>query len=68
MTALGELPLFQAVTDARAAMRRGVPQSKAVLDAALTHGVDRHTVLGFVRTAENGCLTACIALQQGDTP
>ncbi|HJX18731.1 MAG TPA: hypothetical protein VJ437_11125 [Acidiferrobacterales bacterium] len=66
MSALGELPLFQAVTAARASLRRGIPLSKAVLDASLAHGVDRHAVLGFVRTAEGGCALAR-ELQQGVT-
>lgn len=62
---LRELPLFQAVTAARAAMRRGTPLSKAALDAALAHDVDRRTVLACVRAAERGCASAREELQEG---
>jgi hypothetical protein len=50
---LRELPLFRAVTDARHAVRNGIPLDHACADAAQRFSVAPHMIAGFVLIAQD---------------
>ena len=62
---LDGIDLFRAVTDARAAHRRGLELNAAVRASALLHGYSFSLVYRLTSNAERGCQLARAMLEDG---